>query len=174
MTRIRNPHVQVDGGYWGEAGPPGRLRGCVHASDEQAGLTWQCAVPSCEAVTTYSWEEIEATCELYLAEHGDGVLDAVPLPPCPACGAIPCLNNSNVEYGLEMPHHYTRRVLEEHVLVRPALRGRFAVNVHAEHERWQGVDFSHKPRGQRPARHERLAARHLGAKADRTPDDPGG
>jgi hypothetical protein len=174
VTRIGNPHVKVDGGYWGEAGPPGRLRGCVHASDETIGLTWQCGVPSCETIATHTWEAIEDHCETYLQEHGDGVLDAVPLPPCPGCGAIWFMNNSDVEYGLEMPHHYTRRALDEHVLQRPKLKGRFAVNRHGDHERWQGLDFSHKAKKDRPAHHQKLAARHVGPKADRTPDHPDG
>jgi len=160
MARITNPHVALAHGLHGESGEAGKLPGCVHASDPDVGLTWQCVI--CELVTVYAWPAIDDHCDGYLKAYGDGVIDAVPLPPCPGCGAIACLNNSDVEYGLEMPHHYTRRALDEHLLKRPRLRGRFRVNAHLPHEKWQGKDFSHKPPSGRPPQHEKLGPEHTG------------
>ena len=158
--RIDNPHV-AHVGESRQSDADGKLLGCVHTVDSKDGLTWQCV--GCELVTIYDWKAIDDQAELYLAAHGDGVLDAVPLPPCPACGLIPCLNNSDVEYGLDQPHHYTRRALDEHVLQRPKLKGRFAVNRHPEKDRFQGHDFSHLPKAKRPKHHRPVGVRSVRA-----------
>jgi hypothetical protein len=168
---IRNPHVDVDRGYWGDGGPAGVLKGTPHAADD-AGLTHQCAV--CELVTVYEWQLVDDYADHILNVMGDGEIDSIPLPPCPGCGALCYLNNSNVEYALERPHHYTIRIIREHILERPRLRGRFRINVIEDDRRFEGLDFSHKAKKDRPAHHQKLAAKHLGKKADRTPDHPDG
>lgn len=151
--RITNPHVELEHGYRGQSGEPGKLPGHAHASDDD-GLVWQCAI--CELVTTYAWKDVDDTADWYLKLHGEGELDAIPLPPCPGCGAVPCLNHSNMEYGSDLPHHYTHRVVHEHLMTRPRLRGRFRVNHFEEHERYHGHDFSHLPPAKRPKHHRKI------------------
>jgi hypothetical protein len=143
MKRITNPRVEADCPM---AGEPGHAPGHVHASCPTDGLTFQCV--QCHEITTYPWDAIEAENEehLRLFPHAD----TVRLPTC-ECGAQAFLNHSNVEYGLELPHHYTLKAVREHIAPRlPALQ----LNRHAEHERFQGHDFSHLPAKERPPHHE--------------------
>lgn len=149
MTAFENPHVAADlGGY----APPGTLPGCVHASCPVNGVTWQCV--GCGLVATHSWPEIDKHAHAYLVAHGDGVLDSIPLPACPGCGALPFLNNADIVRGLDDPHHYTQRAIHEHILQRARLKGRFAVNRASQTDPlYQGTDFSHLPAHARPPEH---------------------
>jgi len=147
-----NPHVAADT----ERGGPGHLPGCLHRSCPKAGVTWQCV--SCDLIHTYPWKAIEGHAETYLEAYGDGVLDAIPLPPCPRCGALAFLNNADIFRGLDDPHHYTQRAIDEHILERPKLKGRFALNrASLGHDAiFQGEDFSHLPEKMRPDHHRRV------------------
>lgn len=139
MSRFANPHAA-----------DGHLPGAVHASCPKAGITWQCV--TCDHVHTYPWREVDAYAHDMLEAYE--ILDSVPLPPCPQCGARPWINNADIVRGLDDPHHYTQRALDEHLLARPRLRGRFAVNeASLTDPKYQGTDFSHLPENERPDCH---------------------
>jgi hypothetical protein len=152
MTRIVNPHVDTDHGHGGLCAPAGECPGHVHVCCPVEGVTYQCVI--CKEINTYSWDEIDAINEQHLSFWKDGT-DAVRLPDCSSCGGQPFLNHSNVEYGVELPHHYTLAAVKV-MAQRPAFK-HLLLNHHADHERFQGEDFSHLPEHERPPHHRRHA-----------------
>lgn len=148
MKRIENPHVGTDHGSSGLCGPAGSCPGHVHVCCPVDGVTYGC--PVCGTVTTHAWRDVEDAALACLGHFPD--IDVVALPPCPDCGGLPFLNHSNVEYGLELPHHYTLAAVKM-MTARPRLRGKIAVNVIPDGERFCGADFSHLPADQRPSHH---------------------
>lgn len=152
MKRIDHPHVAVDG----IGGPAGTLRGHIHRSTNQ-GVTFQCPMllgPTghqhpCDHTYTATWAEIDAA----NADLAESPRDTVRFPPCPACGATTFFAYNDVEYGVDLPEHYTARVIREHATSRPAFAKleRFAASrIDGSH---QGSDFSHLPAHQRPSHH---------------------
>lgn len=147
MKRISNPHVATDHGASGLCGPAGSCPGHVHFCDDH-DLAYEC--PLCGTVTVWRIAAVEDSALRSAEAFPD--TDTVALPPCSNCGALPFLNHSNVVYGLDLPHHYTLAATKL-IADRPRLRGKIAVNAHAERDRYQGQDFSHLPPKQRPPHH---------------------
>lgn len=151
-SRIDNPHVAIDG----SCGPPGHLYGHLHASCPVDGLTWQCGAmqhPSgarCDCVYAVSWRELDALNKPILEFDAS---ECIHLPPCPKCGGLPHLVLNDTEYGLDLPHHHTMKMIREHIATRPAfakLRCHEASRLTPKH---QGFDFSHLDEADRPDHH---------------------
>jgi hypothetical protein len=146
MATLRNPHVDSDDPL---VGPPGSAPGHIHQVDDAAGVRFQC--PVCDTVTDHGWTELEDVQLKHFADYPEAA--TIKLPPCPACGALAFLSVSDVEYGVELPHHYTARAVREMIVQRPRLRGKHRVDRHDPKQRFQGLDFSHLPAKDRPPQH---------------------
>ena len=153
MPKISSPHVAIEG----SGGGAGELRGHPHASSPVDGLTYQCAGVHqgvvCGHVYQVAWDELDALNEPLLEREPS---ECVHLPDCPACGCSVHLVVHDIEYGIDLPHHYTMRMLREHVVTRPAFRKLRPYPAAAADGRFQGRDFSHLPKKDRPDWHQKV------------------
>ena len=145
MTRRENPSLHRACGLSGAAG---ECPGHIHAYDHAAQLVvHQCAV--CGTVTDHAYDDIKAHHGRYHEAHGE--LNVLCLPPCPGCGALFFANHSDIEYGQELPQKFTAEATRA---LAAQLRVTLRMNAHGPEERFQGRDFSHLPKKDRPPHHE--------------------
>lgn len=172
MGRITNPLVAIDG----VGGPAGNLYGHPHTST-LVDVTYQCGgvlQPSnerCAEIISLTWAEIDADNRVRLEhEPAENLL----LPPCPKCGGVTQWSLNDVEYGVEVPEHYTMAILRTHAEPRPKLKLKpYAASVVGGTH--QGRDFSHLPETERPAHHQPVdVAAEIAARSTRLQITPRG